>query len=136
MGDTRIVCEGDVNLLGEGPKFPENIPSSIVTKPPKPGFVGFGSTYLGHFQEFFSVLRTRRPYRGGNFSTVSPDRCNRAKRGRCPTKSLNDFSQDGGDGWISLESGHQEGGIGVLEMSAYTTKQTRFGSSFSSNFAA
>jgi hypothetical protein len=32
-----------------------------------------------------------------------------------PTKSLNDFSRGWGDVWIDLESGHQEGGIGVLE---------------------
>jgi hypothetical protein len=33
-----------------------NMPSGIVTKPPKPGFVGFGSTYPGDYQELFSVL--------------------------------------------------------------------------------
>jgi hypothetical protein len=36
------------------------MPSGIVTKPPKPGFVGFGSTCLGDYQDFlaeyFSVL--------------------------------------------------------------------------------
>jgi hypothetical protein len=47
--------------------------------------------------------------------------------GRCPTKSLNDSSQGGGDVWYPLESGHQEGGIGVLEMSAYTTSGLNFG---------
>jgi hypothetical protein len=43
------------------------------------------------------------------------------KRGGGPTKSLNESSQGGGDVWYPLESGHQEGGNGVLEMSVYTT---------------
>jgi hypothetical protein len=43
-------------LIDSRPTSVANMPSGIVTKPPKPGFVGFGSTYLGHFQEFFSVL--------------------------------------------------------------------------------
>jgi hypothetical protein len=34
--DARIVCEGDVNFLWIGPKFSVNMPSAIVTKPPKP----------------------------------------------------------------------------------------------------
>jgi hypothetical protein len=34
--DARIVCEGDVNLLWIGPKYSENMPGGIVTKPPKP----------------------------------------------------------------------------------------------------
>jgi hypothetical protein len=32
------------------------MPGGIVTKPPKPGFVGFGIICLGDYQEFFSVL--------------------------------------------------------------------------------
>jgi hypothetical protein len=47
------------------------MPSGIVTKPPKPGFVGFGSTYLGDFPkclaEYFSVLPGGGLYRGGIF---------------------------------------------------------------------
>jgi hypothetical protein len=35
-----------------------------VTKPPKPGFVGFGSTNLGHFQEFLAEYFTGRPGEG------------------------------------------------------------------------
>ena len=31
-------------------------PSGIVTKPPKPGFVGFGSTYLGDYQKFLGEI--------------------------------------------------------------------------------
>jgi hypothetical protein len=38
-----------------------------------------------------------------------------------PTKSLNESSQGGGDVWTGLESGYQEGGIGVLGKSVYTT---------------
>jgi hypothetical protein len=45
-----------MNLLRDGAKYSVNMPSGIVTKPPKPGFVGFGITYLGDYQEFFSVL--------------------------------------------------------------------------------
>jgi hypothetical protein len=49
-----------MNLLRVGAKYSVNMPSGIVTKPPKPGFVGFGSTYLGGYQkflaEYFSVL--------------------------------------------------------------------------------
>jgi hypothetical protein len=30
-----------------------NIPSGIVTKPPKPGFVGFGSNHLVGYQDFW-----------------------------------------------------------------------------------
>jgi hypothetical protein len=56
LGDARVVCEGDMNLLRDGAKYSVNMPSGIVTKPPKPGFVGFGSTYLGDYQEYFSVL--------------------------------------------------------------------------------
>jgi hypothetical protein len=53
-----------------------NMPSSIVTKPPKPGFVGFGSTYLGGYQKFlgdyFSVLREKRPFIEGVFFFGQP----------------------------------------------------------------
>jgi hypothetical protein len=56
LGDARVVCEGDMNLLRVGPKYSVNIPSGIVTKPPKPGFVGFGITYLGDYQEFLDGL--------------------------------------------------------------------------------
>jgi hypothetical protein len=45
-----------MSLRWVGAKYSVNMPSGIVTKPPKPGFVGFGSTYLGDYQEFFSVL--------------------------------------------------------------------------------
>jgi hypothetical protein len=48
-----------------------------------------------------------------------------------PTKSLNESSQGGGDVWYPLESGHQEGGIGVLGMSVYTTKPSKLGVSSS-----
>jgi hypothetical protein len=103
-----------------------NMPSGIVTKPPKPGFVGFGSTYLGHFQvflvEFFLCFAGRGGLIEGLFVpdgaivvAIGP------KRGGGPTKSLNESSQGGGDVWYPLESGHQEGGNGVLEMSVYTT---------------
>jgi hypothetical protein len=34
--DARKVCDGDINLHWLGGKFSENIPSGIVTKPPKP----------------------------------------------------------------------------------------------------
>jgi len=64
-GDTRFICEGDMNLLRVGAKYSVNMPSGIVTKPPKPGFVGFGSTYLGDYQkflaEYFSVLPGEAP---------------------------------------------------------------------------
>jgi hypothetical protein len=54
--DARKVCDGDINLQRLYAKFPENSPSGIVTKPPKPGCVGFGSTYVGHFQNFWAAL--------------------------------------------------------------------------------
>ena len=57
-GAARIVCEGDMNLLRVGAKYSVNMPSGIVTKPPKPGFVGFGSTYLGDFPK--CLVRIRR----------------------------------------------------------------------------
>jgi len=36
LGGARIVCVRDVNILRVGAKFSENMPSAIVTKPPKP----------------------------------------------------------------------------------------------------
>jgi hypothetical protein len=42
-------------------------------KTAKTGFVGFGSTYLGHFQKFFSVLPgVGGLYRGGIFLRSAP----------------------------------------------------------------
>ena len=64
-GDARIVCEGDVNLLRVGAKYSVNMPSCIVTKPPIPGFVGFGSTYLGDYQEFLGGIVLCFAERGG-----------------------------------------------------------------------
>jgi hypothetical protein len=70
-----------MNLLGVGSKFPENIPSGIVTKPPKPGFVGFDSTCLGDIREFLGRL-----YTGGDFSSGSLGYCCWAHRGWWPYK--------------------------------------------------
>ena len=44
------------------------------------------------------------------------------RKGIRPSKNICDGPGSGrGDVWYPLESGHQEGGIGVLEMSAYHT---------------
>ena len=43
-----------MNLLWVGAKYSANIRSGIVTKPPKPGFVGFGSTYLEGYLDFLA----------------------------------------------------------------------------------
>jgi hypothetical protein len=100
-----------VNLLWIGRKYSVNMPSGIVTKPPKP--VSSVSAVLawafsGFLDRIFLWFAGRgRLYRGAICSGRGHRRCYRAKRGRCPTKSLNDFRQGGGDVWISLESGHQ-----------------------------
>jgi hypothetical protein len=46
------------------------------------------------------------------------------KWGGGPTKSLNESSQGGVMVWYPLESGHREGGIGVLGMSVCTTQRS------------
>jgi hypothetical protein len=90
--DARIVREGDINLHWLGAKYPVNSPSGIVTKPPKPGFVGFGSTHPGDIQGFLAgfiqgVISIRSAL------TVAAG----LKGGGGPTRSLNGFSQTGGD---------------------------------------
>jgi hypothetical protein len=52
------------------------------------------------------------------------------KGGGGPIKLLNDLSQGGGDVCNDLESGHHGDGIGVLGMSAFTTKRMSFGGKF------
>jgi len=87
-----------------------------VTKPPKPGFVGFGSTCLGDFQEFLGGFIEGVIFLRSALVVVAV-----LKGGGGPTGSLSYFSQGGGDVCNHLESGHQEGGIGVLGKSAFTT---------------
>jgi hypothetical protein len=65
-------------------------------------------------------------YRETKFSSVAPGQGLGVQRGGGPTKSLNGFSQGGGVVCNPLESGHQGGGIGVLEMSVLTTLATFF----------
>jgi hypothetical protein len=50
-------------LIDSRPTSVANMPSSIVTKPPKPSFVGFGSTYPGALG--FFGLSSYRFLRGG-----------------------------------------------------------------------
>jgi hypothetical protein len=57
-----------------------------VTKPPKPGFVSFGSSYLGDYQEFlgglFLCFSGRRLYRVGIFLRSALVAALVCKRGR------------------------------------------------------
>jgi hypothetical protein len=77
------------------------MPSGIVTKPPKPGF---GSTYLGDYQDFwtgyFSALPGEAAFIEGLFF---PDGAIVVaiglEGGGGPTESLNESSQGGGDVW-------------------------------------
>jgi hypothetical protein len=104
-------------------------------KTAKTGFVGFGSTFLWGYQDFLAEYFSVLPGEGAFIERVIFLRsalevdCG-SKRVRCPTKLLNDFSQGGGDVWYPLESGHQGHGIGVLGMSAYTTKLPKLRAQF------
>jgi hypothetical protein len=105
--DARIVCEGDVNLLRVSPKYSGNMPSGIVTKPPKPVSSVSAVPTWGIFRNFSLFCGVGGLYRGGVFSTVSPGSGLVFQRGRCLTKSLDDSSQGGGDVCYPLESSHQ-----------------------------
>jgi hypothetical protein len=74
--------------------------TGIVTKPPKPGFVGFGSTYLGDYQDFLAEYFSGLPGEGAFISGViflrpAPIIAAEPKRVVGPTKSLNDSSHGG-----------------------------------------
>jgi hypothetical protein len=70
--DARIVCEGDVNLLWIGAKYSVNMPSGIVTKPPKPVSSVSAVRTWGIFRNFSLFCGVGGLYGGGIFLRSAP----------------------------------------------------------------
>ena len=94
----RIDGEGDMHFPGLSAKLSGNSPSGIVTKPPKPVSSVSAVPTWGIFRIFWAAF-----IGGGNFSAVSPGQGLGVQRGGGPTRSLNGFSQGGGDVWYCQE---------------------------------
>ena len=56
LGDTRVVCECDLNSLGVGAEKVGKYAKWHSDKTAKTGFVGFGIIYLGGYREFLGGI--------------------------------------------------------------------------------